>query len=152
MVVGSYKNGLETSISHLVRKVYDEFVAPDYSEQGNQFFYDWIEPSRIAERQAKERTMLVAMDDSEPLGVIEIRNNDHISLLFVDKAYQGKGIARSLFREALKGCLAKNPNLRKFYVHASPFSIPVYEKLGFKSSGNLKEENGIRYLPMEMDL
>ena len=43
-------------------------------------------------------------------------------------------------------------NLDKFYVHASPYSIPVYKKMGFIETGNMMEENGIKYLPMEMTI
>lgn len=150
ITIVSYQPGHEKDIHKLIKKVYDEFVSMDYSEAGNRFFYDWIEPSKIAERQKNQRNILVAVADAAIIGMIEIRDNKYISLLFVDKTYHGKGIAKKLFQEALKNCLQKDPGLEKFYVHASPFSIPVYEKLGFVGTDIMQEENGIRYLPMEM--
>ena len=42
--------------------------------------------------------------------------------------------------------------LDKFYVHASPYSIPIYKKLGFIETDKILEENGIKYLPMEMTI
>lgn len=36
--------------------------------------------------------MFVALADSEIIGVIEIRDNNTISFLFVDKTFQGQGI------------------------------------------------------------
>jgi GNAT superfamily N-acetyltransferase len=150
--ISPFCNGQEQKIYQLIRKVYDEFVAKDYSEEGNRFFYDWIQPARIKVRQKEQINLYVAMVDKEIAGMIEIRNNDHISLLFVDKGYHRQGIARMLFKKALKKCLLKDKTLDKFYVHASPYSIGAYEKMGFVATDSLQENNGIKYLPMEMQI
>ena len=148
--IEKYIRGHEKDICDLIKKVFDEFVAIDYSEEGNRFFYDWISPEKIAARQEKQNNLWVATVDNIITGMIEIRDNSYISLLFVDKKYQGRGIAKTLFDLAVIECIKRDPGLRKFFVHASPFSIPVYEKMGFKAISSLKEENGIKYLPMEM--
>ena len=150
--ISPFQKGQEVLVHNLIKKVYDEFVSIDYTKEGNDFFYDGIKPSHIADRQSKQINILVAMDDSQIVGMIEVRNNNTISLLFVNKDYQGKGIAGNLFREALKIYKQRNPNLDKFYVHASPFSIPIYKKLGFVETDVMQEENGIKYLPMEMTI
>ncbi|MFA5849496.1 MAG: GNAT family N-acetyltransferase [Bacteroidales bacterium] len=150
--ISEYHSRQELEIHNLIKRVYDEFVSADYSPAGNQFFYDWIEPSKIAERQQLKRAIFVALADSEIIGMIEIRDNNTISLLFVDKSFHGQGIARKLFHKALKNCLLNDPTLDKFYVHASPFSIPVYKKLGFAETDTMQEQNGIKYLPMEKPL
>lgn len=46
--IEKYQKGQEYDISNLIRKVYDEFVSCDYTEEGNQFFYDWIQPVKKA--------------------------------------------------------------------------------------------------------
>lgn len=150
--IEKYKNGQEILIYQLIKKVYDEFVAIDNVEEGNRFFNDWIEPAKIAERQQCQVNIWVAMNDLKLVGMIEIRENKYISLLFVDKEYQGQGIAKRLFEESLKVCLHRDPKPDKIYVHASPFSIPIYKKMGFAETGTLQEENGIKYLPMEMEI
>jgi predicted GNAT family N-acyltransferase len=147
-----YREGQEQDISKLIKKVYDEYVALDYTENGNQFFYDWITPEKIADRQVVQINLLVATIDTKIIGMVEIRENKNVSLLFVDKNYHGKGIARELFKTALEVCFSRDMQLDRFYVHASPYSIPVYERLGFKASGKIQEEHGIKYLPMEMNL
>jgi predicted GNAT family N-acyltransferase len=116
------------------------------------FFYDWIQPSKIFERQKNQINLLVAFVDSRLVGMIEIRENKNISLLFVDKDYQGQGIAKRLFHESLMICIQRDSTLDKFYVHASPFSIPIYKKLGFVETDSLQENHGIKYLPMEMTI
>ena len=145
-----YTPGQEGAIHHLIKEVYDEFVSGDCTEEGNRLFYDWIAPERIAERQRNEINLRVATDRDAIVGMIEIRNRNIITLLFVDKAYQRRGIGKMLFREMLAECMHRDPAMTTFYVHASLFSVPVYEKLGFVASGNVTGEFGIRYLPMEM--
>jgi len=148
--IEKYQHGQEEMIYQLIKKVYDEYVSIDYFEEGNKFFYDWIQPSKIADRQLIQTNIWVAYKDSELVGMIEIRDNKFISLLFVDKKYQGQGIAKRLFNESLKEIIQRDFNLDKFYVHASPYSIPIYRKMGFIETDNMREENGIKYLPMEM--
>jgi GNAT superfamily N-acetyltransferase len=150
--VEQYRKGQEIEIHQLIKKVYDEFVSIDYTDEGNTFFYDWIDPVRIAERQQNRISLLVAFIDSKLIGMIEIRENKYISLLFVDKEYHGQGIAKKLFQESLKICIQRDEKLDRFYVHASPFSIPVYKKLGFVETDSMQENNGIKYLPMEIKI
>lgn len=152
IVIQPYQTGDETEIYRLIRRVYDEFVAVDYTDEGNKFFYNWIDPVRIAERQRNNRSILVARQDSELAGMIEIRDNNTISLLFVDKDFQQKGIAKRLFRQALSQCRQKDPDLAVFFVHASPYSVNVYRRLGFVETGGMLEENGIKYYPMKLDM
>ena len=141
--ISKYQAGQENDISRLIRKVYDEFVAKDYTNDGNLFFYDWILPSRIAERQRLQNNILVAMVDKAIAGMIEIRDINWISLLFVDKSFQGQGIARMLFQESLSNSLNLDPRIEIFHVHASPFSIPAYMKLGFIAIDSMQETHGI---------
>jgi GNAT superfamily N-acetyltransferase len=152
MKIEKYQDGQEIAIHQLIKRVYDEFVSIDYSDEGNKFFYDWIQPSRIVERQKSQINLLVALVDSKLVGMIEIRDNKNISLLFVDKEYQGQGIAKRLFQESLKTCIQRDSALDKFYVHASPFSIPIYMKLGFEETDVMQVQFGIKYLPMEMKI
>jgi len=150
--ISKYETGLEVLIYRLVKKVFDEFVATDYTDEGNRFFYDWIQPSKIAERQLKDQNILIAKVGSEIVGMIEIRDNNTISLLFVDKAYQRQGIAGKLFARSLANCLKRNSALNKFYVNASPYSVPVYQKLGFSEIKKMQVKFGIKYFPMEMNI
>jgi len=49
--IEEYKKGEEDAISLLIQTVYDEFVSIDYSDEGNKFFNEWIEPAKIATQQ-----------------------------------------------------------------------------------------------------
>jgi GNAT superfamily N-acetyltransferase len=150
--IEKYTKGQETEISQFIKRVYDEYVANDYSEEGNNYFYDWIAASKLFERQQKGESILLAFTGSKIVGVIETRDINHISLLFVDKEYQGQGIARKLLLESIRNCFRNGNKPEKFFVHASPYSIAIYRKLGFTETGNLQEQHGIKYLPMELSL
>jgi GNAT superfamily N-acetyltransferase len=146
-----FQIGQENAVSSFVRRVFDEFVAPDYSEEGNNTFYDYIDPQKIKERIESGVTfILYTMEGNDISGMIEIRNNDHISLLFVDKKYQGKGIARDLYKKSIEICLKNSPGPIEFTVNSSPFAVEIYEKLGFTKIEEEKTLNGIRYIPMKM--
>ncbi len=148
--IESYRPGQEEAIYRLIRKVYDEFVANDYTEAGNLFFYDWINPEKIAARQLNGINILIATAGDEIVGMIEMRDNNTVSLLFVEKSFQGQGIAGNLLQTAVGICLQREPKPTEIFVHASPFSVPVYAKLGFIATDNMQEANGIKYLPMKM--
>lgn len=116
--------GQEFEINALIRRVYDDFVAPDYSAEGNHFFYDWIAPKNIAKRPLQSRAIFVATCNSQTVGIIETRDNNRVSLLFVDKDFLGRGIARGLFGTALRYCLDKAPGLYSFHVTRRRSRLP----------------------------
>lgn len=136
-------------VSRLVEEVFNEFVAPEYSENGTNTFLDFIKPSSIEGRLKREDCfILTAKHDENIVGAIEIKECSHISLLFVHKNYQKKGIAKNLFLESQKICLKLNPDIRSITVNSSPYALKIYTKLGFKQTAPKKEKNGIRFFPM----
>lgn len=143
-------------LSQVILEVFNEFVAGDFLEEGITLFKEFISPAALKEREEKGMAFtLVAKHEDKIVGTISIRDKDHISLFFVSKVYQRKGIGRKLFTQALyKILLNETSPVKKVTVHASPYSVDVYKSLGFKPEGNgeLKETNGIVYIPMEMTI
>ena len=97
-----------------------------------------------------EQKYLVAFDGDQLIGVIEVRSNNHISLLFVKAGYQNIGVARKLLSLSLASCRRVNPSLAYIDVHSSPNAVEIYEGLGFTRSGIEQEVNGIRFTPMKL--
>lgn len=142
-----------TEVAALIRKTYDQFVASDYPEEGNNTFYQYIEEDMLRARlDSTNHFAYVAEENDRILGVIEMRNNNHCSLLFVDSESHSNGIARKLFGEALSRCLEKVPELKEISVHASPYAVMAYERLGFAKNGQEQMESGIIYQPMVLEL
>jgi GNAT superfamily N-acetyltransferase len=141
-----------TEVHALVCSVFDEFVAPLFSEEGISEFKSFIEPPRLRERLRSNSFILVAEIDAEMVGVIGVRDWSHVFLLFVRGDHQGKGIARLLLAEALKRCKEVKPDLEKITVNSSPNAVGASRRMGFIPTNDEQLTNGVRYVPMALDL
>lgn len=132
-------------VETLIKNVFDIFVGPDYSQEGVDTFYEFVDSMNIVDRLCNQmHKVLVAKDkeQQEIIGIIETRDNSHICLLFVDPKYHKQGIAKQLFAEAFN-------NLgEELTVNASPYAVPIYERLGFCKVSRELVKNGITYIPM----
>ena len=141
------KPGEEDDVCELIAEVFNEFVAPGYTEEGVLRFYLYANPKTLEERQGHNYFCMIAESGNCIIGMIEIRNCNHISLLFVRE--RGKGVARDLFKHALEMCLEYEPGIVELTVHSSPYAVSIYERLGFIATDEERAENGIVYVPMK---
>jgi len=81
-----------------------------------------------------------------------MRDYNHVSLLFVARDYQRKGIAKELLNQAIQICQGYKPQLLEISVNSSSFAVPIYEKLGFYRVGERQVRNGIGFIPMILNL
>jgi GNAT superfamily N-acetyltransferase len=139
-------------VYELTKKVFDRFVAHTFEQKGIEEFYEIINPESILRRREENHFALIAEVDKDIVGIIEIKANDHISLLFVDEKFQNKAIARSLIKQSIDLCLENKPDLTEISVNSSPNAIRIYEKLGFKQTGPEQLFEGIRFIPMVLKL
>jgi len=144
--------GEEAEVYNLIYRVFKEFIAPDFSQQGIDEFLSFASPEGLAERTQANNFASLALCQNQIVGMIEIRDYDHISLLFVDAEYQGSGIGSELIERSLGRCLARNPNLDSMSVNSGPNSVAFYEKVGFLPTAPEQEQNGIRFVPMILRL
>jgi GNAT superfamily N-acetyltransferase len=135
-------------ITALVWEVFLEFQAPDYSEEGIAHFKEGLEYEQMRENLLEEgRKMWICCDEDIIIGVIRTRPPCHISLLFVRKEYHRKGIARSLFNEALKYYNTIG-SIKEITVNSSPYAVKAYRQLGFVETNSEQVINGLRFTPM----
>ena len=144
--------GEETRVCELVSLVFNEFVAPLYAQEGVQEFFKYVDPVLLWKRSQENHFVLVATIQDKIAGMIEIRDHNHISLLFVDRQFQQRGISKELLRRALEICLQQEPKLAEVSVNSSPNAVQVYEKLGFYQKSPEQVKNGIRFVPMVLEL
>ena len=145
-------HGEETDVVVLVLNVFSEFVAPHFSEDGIFEFKKFVNTSSLEERFQSGNPIIVALLKNEIIGVIEIRDNSHIALLFVGKPYQKKGVSKKLFCEAIKICRKRNPDIQRFTVNSSPNAYSAYQNFGFQGENVTETVNGIRFIPMGFEL
>jgi GNAT superfamily N-acetyltransferase len=82
--------------------------------------------------------------------MLEVRDWDHISLLFVAKARQGQGVGRQFVQLAIAACRQHKPGIGEITVSATPNAVPFYTRLGFRACAAEKLEIGMRFTPMAL--
>jgi GNAT superfamily N-acetyltransferase len=92
----------------------------------------------------------VAVVDGVLAGFIGVRGGTHLFHLFVDAAYQRRGIARALWDVARAAALVPG-HPGAFTVNASNFSVPFYESLGFERTAPMQVDK-VRYNPMRLSV
>ena len=126
------------------KKVYIECKDESYSEQGIETFYNFINNKEIT----KSFKVYGAFEDNDLKGIIATDSQKrHISLFFVDKSSQGKGIGKELIN------IVVNNNENSYItVNSSRYGVPIYEKLGFVKMVEEKEQDGLKFTPMKLIL
>lgn len=152
LVIRPMNPGEETGVCDLVMRVFTEFVAPGYGPEGLKEFHKYVDPAALLKRSEAGHFVLIAAVQGQLAGVIEMRHHEHICLLFVDRQFLRRGIAKALLLQALDVSRQHNPDLERVTVNSSPYAVPVYEKLGFVQTGPEQVKNGIRFVPMALGL
>lgn len=128
------------------------FDAPDYSPEGIHNFRKFVNDDTLRKMfVAGHYQMFVAMDGSQCVGMLTIRDRSHISLLFVHKDYHKNGIASALIKYVSRYVLDEE-GIERLTVNASPYAVGFYHKRGFKDLGAETVADGIRFTPMELKL
>jgi GNAT superfamily N-acetyltransferase len=129
------ESGDENGVLQLILEVFDQFVAPGYSMEGIQEFGKYIDPDKFRLRLSKGHFCILAENNGRPMGVIEVRGNSRVSLLFVKKNMMGKGTAKGLIDRAIHMCRQRDPDVHRLEVNSSPYAVPVYERSRFHAVG-----------------
>jgi GNAT superfamily N-acetyltransferase len=150
IVYQEMKSGEVVSVCELVEQVFQEFVAPDFEQEGIAEFFRFANPSAMATRIRAGGFVLLAKEADKVVGMLEFTLPTHIAMLFVTRRRQG--IAKELVVRAIKKARSQNPVLSKVTVHSSPYAVAAYRRMGFCRRGNLTTDHGIRYIPMEFSI
>lgn len=134
-----------------MRIAWDTFIiyeAPEYSKEGIQNFKNFVRDPILKQMfiEGKYR-VLCAFCDRLMVGMIGVRNETHISLLFVDSEYQRRGIARNLIKNMFERTYSEYGK-REMTVNSSPYAVGFYHKLGFIDTDVEQLTDGIKYTPM----
>jgi len=146
-------NKSEISEAHqLVISVFNKFVAQEYSDQGRESFHRFVNEEFIASLPDRNGFNLVAKKEDKIIGIISIRDFNHIALFFIDEEYKNKGIGKKLFYAAKNKIEENNNNSYKIEVHSSLYAESIYSAMEFIKMNDIQEEFGIKYVPMEYSL
>jgi len=134
-----------------MRLAWDTFIlfeAPEYSREGIKAFKNFVNDPILKQLflEGKYRTM-GAFCNGIMVGILGVRNDTHISLLFVDSEYHRKGIATRLLKKIFNETYSKYGK-REMTVNSSPYAVGFYHKIGFIDTDTEQTTEGIRYTPM----
>ena len=131
-----------------------EFEVPDYGPEGVTTFrrdiYD-NEAFRAACLDGTNR-MWGALDGEHIIGLMAMRGESHIVLVFTHRDYHRQGVASAILRALLDDVRRENPALRRLTLNSSPYGLPFYLHAGFRPADVEKTINGIRFTAMTYDL
>lgn len=126
-----------------------KFEAGDYGVEGVENFRNFISDPMLR-RMFLLGTyhMYVATCCGKVVGMVSLRDKNHISLLFVDEAYHRKGIGRRLI-DTIGAFSKEEYGKEEITVNASPYGLEFYKKVGFCSTSPLMINGGIKYTSMK---
>jgi len=131
-------------------KTFLRFEADVYTPEGVQNFENFITDTTLYRMFVMGAyQMFVAVVHDKIVGMITLRDSQHISLLFVDEKYHRQGIGRALL-EHLTGYMVQEMGVHRVTVNASPYGVGFYHRVGFKDLRPQEQKDGIIYTPMEL--
>ena len=136
------------AVSALVYSVFDEQVAPSFEPEGIAELHAYASAAAIADR-ARTHETVIAWEDGQPVGVIEVRDVDHVSMLFVRSSHSGRGIATALMAHAEALCRAAGRPVMT--VHSSLNAQSYYARRGFVATAEPQRVHGFSFVPMEKE-
>lgn len=137
------------AISRLVQGLAHHFLL-DPAQAATAPFLQTVSPSAIAGYIASDAfDYCVGECQGQLVGVVAVRDGQHLFHLFVDTAFQRKGFAARLWAHAQQRAQARG-NTGGFTVNSTPYALPVYQRLGFVATGPEVQTRGIAYVPMRL--
>lgn len=124
----------------LVWRVFSKFETPVFTQEGSETYKRKIEETR----EKKDVTFYAALDNDKVIGVLGMRENNHIGYFYIDAEYHKRGFGKKLFR-----LMKEDYEKKEFTVNSMPYGVNVYSCLGFVQTGELQNENGVITTPMK---
>lgn len=134
----------------IIWEVFQEFVAPDYTQEGiDNFYIGYIQGERFREKFAEgKEVMYGAFADNMLVGVLSISEKNTVSCVFVKGDYHGMGVGKKLFNMVIHQL--RDRGVERITLNASPYAVPFYHHIGFKDTDSQSTYKGIVYTPMEL--
>jgi N-acetylglutamate synthase-like GNAT family acetyltransferase len=145
------KSGEENIVYDLILDVFHKYVAPTYSQEGVDTFLTMLSVDFLKDVN-QDQFSIIAEYANQIIGVLSIIKVNHIALLFVKPGFQGQSVGKGLIRYGIHQCSLKHKDIKSVTVSSTPNSLTFYENIGFKIIDEEKNENGMRFIPMEKKL
>jgi len=152
IIYAPMQKGEEEAVMEVVHSTFDAFVAPAYSAEGIAAFRAFAHEDALKERCQNGDFVFTARNEEGLVGILEMRECQHVALFFVHGAFQGRGIGRDLLALSVEECRKRNSRVEEITVNASPNAVEAYRKMGFLPQKEEQQLHGIRFVPMVLRL
>lgn len=134
-------------ILELGEAINEKHVVPLLDSEGQQAIRAAFKSDMVYVKNSEIYSAIKAVVDGEIVGYIAWRDGSYIGHLYVKTKFHGCGIAKRLVDEmkVLSGA-------KSITVKASIYALGFYKKVGFKPTSEELKVNGIRYVPMKLDI
>lgn len=133
----------------LVKEVFETDVSSLYTEEGIRQFQQFTQYEIMSEKcKRRELYFFGAFEEEELTGTLAVNRMGHISLFFVKKEWQGKGIGRKLYQRAYQLCV-QGLKLERITANVTPGMAERFVHLGMHQVDFEQEAGGIIFVPME---
>jgi len=154
MKIRKYKNSDLKEASDLIRNTFKRFNSRDATKKGVR---DYIESytlkekniEKIKKRFSRTSIFFVAEENKKIIGLIR-GNPERISNLFVKADYHKKKIGKKLVERFEKEAIKKKSKLIK--LKASIYSVPFYQRMGYKKTTGTRYISELKIQPMQKSL
>ena len=138
------------AVGVLVRRLTRRWIVPDQSREAGLALLSRQSTAAQRMRMAEGHRFHLAWLGDTLVGVATMRDDSHLTQLFVGTRYHGRGIARRLWLRAMADAV-RRAGTRRFTLNASRCAVPAYRRLGFVATGAERlSPNGVLTTPMEL--
>lgn len=128
---------------------FQQISAQVCDEEGARGFRDGLTSTQLyIDFLQGEYPLFCAYQGKKVVGMLVLKNMAHISLFFVKKEFQGKGIGRELLAACIAYC--KEHGVSDLTVNAAPTGVSFYLANGFEALAGERFEGGLRFTPMTL--
>lgn len=147
----AYRDEWDDAMS-LAWRTFMQFEAQDFTPAGVESFQEFITDTILYRMfMLGSYQLFGAYDNGRMVGMISLRGETHISLLFVDGKYHRMGIGRGLIEYVSRYVLTEEGH-DGITVNAAPYATGFYHRMGFVDTSAEQASDGIRYTPMKRNI
>jgi GNAT superfamily N-acetyltransferase len=140
------------AVATLIRRVMRRWVLPDQPRKAGRALLSRVTAKFLRERIIEGQRFHLGYLGDVLVGVSAMRDDCHLIHFFVSTRYQGRGIARQLWRRTMRDAI-RRAGTRRFTLNATRCGVPVYLRFGFRvSAPEHISHHGLLVTPMKMIL
>lgn len=134
-------------VSSFIWKIYLDYEGSNVTALGQETFHEYITEENLSNEMSLQRLKIWGyFSENQLVGIIGLRPEAHICLLFVASTHQKMGIAKQLLRQLIAA--VSSLQVSQLTVNSSCYAEEIYKRMGFSATASKQTVNGITFIPM----